>query len=175
MIEPAESPIIYSPISSLDEAEAAGGLVAGFDLLIKEVLARKNRLEMAAQRRGKKIQEFQRKRDAHALRLKAWCEAKPELMQGTKSLELRHVTLSFRDGRAGLALLKDWTDSLVLKAMGRKKIWADCIRIKREVDRQTILKYLRPEVGKLKQGHLAKVGLVIAKETFFYCDSKQSQ
>jgi len=164
-------------INSLDEAESVGGIIAHIDIEIKAKEVRKGKLQMAVQRRGKQIGELQTRRDCHALRLKDWCKENPELMQGKESLALRHVTLSFKWGNYGVFLLEDWTDVMALKAMRvkkRLKKFYDFIRVKHEIDRQSILKDSKADEPILSTKSLAAVGLEIDRERFFYCESKLS-
>lgn len=164
-------------IITLDEAEAAGAIVAGLDLEIKAKEVQKGKLQMAAQRHGKQISELQTRRDKHALRLKDWCKENPEVMQGKESLELRHVTLSFKWGNYGVCLLENWTDAMALKAMrvkNRLKKFCEFIRVKHEIDRQSILRDSKADEPTLSKKALAAVGLEIDRERFFYCESKLS-
>lgn len=155
-------------INNLDEAEAAGALVLDLDIQIKKATLRKNLLEAAANRRGKRVKELEQRREEQTGLLRKWCEENPNVMNGSQSLELRHVKLSFRQGNRFVKLLAGWTDALVLKAMQRRKRFADCIRVRTEIDRQMVLRKM------VRSQELKAVGIEIAQARYFYCESKIS-
>lgn len=155
-------------INTLDEAEAAGAIVAELDIQIKQATIRKNLLEAAANRRGKRIKELEQGREKQAGRLCEWCEENPTVMNGSQSLELRQVKLSFRQGNRFVKLLAGWSDALVLKAMRRRKRFSDCIRVRTEIDKQMVLRKT------VRAQDLKAVGIEIARARYFYCESKLS-
>lgn len=167
VLEPVE-------IKSRDEAQAALAIISLHQISINRHLFRKQKIELLAQRRGKAIDELRAKQLVYDERLARWAKANRASEFGeSKSLELRHGFLEFNSGRPAIKPLQGWTDEMVIRSMGRRKKWADCIRIKKEIDRQQIDKDFKRE--KLSKEDLAGVGLERKADEHFSISLKLSQ
>ena len=107
-----------------------------------------------------KIKDLQEKRDEHFEMLQAFAESSPDLFSTKKSLEFTHGTIGFRTGTPKLTCLKGYKWPAVFDLL-KKKQWTDFIRVKEEVDKESLL------AGRAELP-LADVGLeVVQDETFF--------
>jgi Bacteriophage Mu Gam like protein len=179
MLVPVNLPVAdTSPkINNLDEAEAAGGTYQSLELQIRKLQIRKNLLEQAAQRRGKQIGELRERQAKQEMRLRTWTE-ESKVMEGKAQLILRHVILNSKLGSACVAVLPNWTEKLSIDAMRMKvraKKFEPFIRIKREIDRQFILKDSKSDNRVLSETALAAVGLEICQQKYFHVEPKLDQ
>lgn len=174
-ISPTSGPENSLTITTLDEAQAAGGQVAALTIQINGWMVKKNRAEFAAQKIGKQVSELRARIARYETALREWANKNRKDWGESKSLELRHVILAFKLGRPAVRLLQGWTDALVLAALRKTKALRQYIRVKEEVNRQRISEDAKPEVGKLDANGMRKFGVEIAADEYFYVEPKLEQ
>ena len=93
-----------------------------------------------------------------------------------KSLEMRQGVVGFRWTNRAVRLLRGVTDELVLEALrklGKKaRRWRRYIRVKEDLDRRQILADYRPEVARLADKDLERMGIELSREERFYVEPK---
>lgn len=172
-------------IKSRDEAEAALAIITAKEILINRHLFRKQRIEFLAQRRGKAIEALRVRQREQDVRLENWARGNRQEFGEAKTLDLRNGFLKLRDGQEAVVLKEKWNEQKALDAMGWTaklilrlralvvpKKWAECARVKIELDKTQIKKDFK--AGKLETADLAAAGLEIKAEEHFSIELKIS-
>jgi len=160
-------------ITTRDQAEAAGAQIVALRIQHDAIKFKKNRADFAAQKLKRKMDELLERIARYETVLSAWAKANRKQEFGeSKTLDMRHVVLVFKNAPRCVRLLKDWTDALVIAALQKRKTLQQYIRIKREVDRQRILSDSKPDAGRLDEAVLKSVGIEIVQEENFFIEPK---
>lgn len=167
----AESPSLE--ITSRDQAEATGAVILSLHQQIKQQEVKATRVAFAAQKLTARISELRGRLARYEEAVKQWAQKNRQQMGEQKTLEMRHITISFKNSRPGVKFLEGWTiASVIAKLRKSKKLRAAYIRVKEELNRQQILSDARPECGKLDPKTMRKFGVEIGSEEFFYIEPK---
>lgn len=160
-------------IETLDQAEAAGAIVATIHTEIKKVRVKSERVSFAAQRIGARISELNSRLARYELALQEWAQKNRKLMGDQKTLVMRHIIVAFKLSRPAVKFLEGWTIASVLAKLRKSaKLKKAYIRTKEDLDRQSILRDARPEVGKLDAGVMRRFGIEVVQDEHFYVDPK---
>lgn len=137
---------------------------------------RKNKIMLLARRRDERIQELNGLIAKQAERLKEWAGGE-RTSWAAKSLELRHGTIGFREGKNAVKLLVEWTWERVLEALRelrkrarRKEKWGVYIRVKEEINKQQIAADF--QARRLSQKDADRFGVTMGKDEHFFCEPK---
>lgn len=160
------------PIKSREEAEAAMALVTAAHIELKATIALQNEELQAARKHDEKIREARERIDKYVRALEPWTKEQTNLMDEKKSIDLAHGTVGFRTSNRKTRFLQGWTSEKCLEVMRKSKRLRNWIRTKQEVNFQLILVDSRPEVGKLKEKDLQKIGVEVWREESFYVEPK---
>lgn len=143
-----------------------------------ELLATRKRWERLIAHQREKLQLL-------TLQAKQWADAHPEQFAKRKTLTFPHGQLGFRTPPPKLELLnKRWTWDAVTSALSKSRFWAQFIRRKPEIDKETILKDLAAGAlsplprgegqgeGQISTPSIAAVGLKVTQGEAFFIKPK---
>lgn len=167
---PSDQPL---QITTRDQAESAGAIVLAIHQQIKAAEIKSTRVAFAAQKLTSRIGDLKSRLVRYESALKDWAQHNRSEMGESKTLSMRHVTISFHNSRPSVKFLEGWTLASVLaKLRTLPRLKKSYIRTKEELDRQRILSDARPEVGKLDVKTMRSFGVEVASDEFFYIDPK---
>lgn len=168
-----EAPPEALVISTRDAAEAAGAQIVVLQVLCDEITAKINRVQLAGRKLKERADELAERKSRYETALEAWARTNRQQEFGEeKTLDMRHVVLTFKKAPRAVRLLKDWTEELVLKALQRRKTLREYIRIRREINKQRILSDSTADAGRLSEATLKAVGLEIFQDEKFSIERK---
>ena len=162
-------------IASRDQAEAAGAQIVALTLQIDGVKSKQNRAEFAAQKHAKAVQGLFDRIARYKTALQAWANNnRDELLKESKSIEMRHVTLSFRRSPPFVRLLPNWEIKAVIQRLFKSARLRQYVRVKHELDRQRLLADSRSPAppAVLAKENLERFGLEITQEENFFVEPK---
>lgn len=113
------------------------------------------------------IEALKLEKDEAFERLQYFASIHPEMFEKKKSIDFAHGTLGFRTGTPKLGTLKGFTWASVLILV--KKIMPDFVRLKEEVDKESILAQRNDEH---MAACMADCGIEVVQDETFYVESK---
>lgn len=135
------------------------------------VLAEKNaELKKLDEQFNPRLTAWAEEIQAKSVLVQAWAEANPDEFTKRKSLELSHGTIGFRTGTPKLKTLAKRTWAAVLDILRAHKPYHGFVRIKEEVDKESIL--VAHANFNLLPGDLKEMGVEVVQEESFYIEPK---
>lgn len=159
-------------VTSLDQAEAAGGQIAALTIQLNAIIAKQNRIEFASQRCAEKAGRLREKMARYEDALREWAHNNRALMGDKKSLQLRHVLIFFKLCPPAVKLLENWDLKKVIQTLFKSRKYREYVRVKHELDRQRILGDSKRPNPPFDAKGLKRFGLAIAQEEKFYVEAK---
>lgn len=158
---------------SMSRAEMESQISQIRDLTIcqAQLLAEKNAaLKELDEKFSPRLNAWQQAIEEKTVLVQAWAEANPDEFAKRKSIELAHGTIGFRTGTPKLKTLAKITWAKVLDALRASRLAEQFIRIKEEVDKESLL--VAHANFSLSDGDLRALGVEVAQEESFFITPK---
>lgn len=173
MIHNSDPPFLDPLIRNRDELEAAMAQVTALQLQLNALVDLQNAKLIQARKQDEEIGALKHRLAEQAARIEVWARGNRTELGEKKSLDLRQGTIGFRLGNRAVGLLEGWTDAKVLcKLRKLGKAFAGYIRENPTLNRQTILSDSRPNVARLTEKDLKRIGLEIRQDENFFIEPK---